>query len=208
MSPDGQIQLTVLCPQEELSRASPPSPGLPKASHNRALRKLWVIPFPSDTTTPAGLLLHPVMPTQGPPSNSLQTQEGSPPTPAPTFHSFHPHRGLQGTAITPLPSTPCPGLPLHCGVSALEDLPGSKRPCPAPNPGHLCHISGPRHRITGIPTPAACLGHCAPDFQADSPCLRRTAAPVSAGGSLSPRWAAGGRVWGALGPSLPWFLSS
>ena len=148
------------------------------------------------------------MPTRGPPSNSLKTQEGSLPTPTPTFHYFHPHRGLQGTAITPLPSTPCPGLPLHGVVSALEDLPGSERPCPTPNPGHLCHISGPRHRISGIPTPAACLGHCAPDFQADSPCLRRTAAPVRWWELVTPlgsRWMSLGSI-GSVSPLVPFLL--
>ena len=45
---------------------------------NRALRKLWVIPFPSDTTNPTGLLLHPVMTTRGPPSTPCRPKRALP----------------------------------------------------------------------------------------------------------------------------------
>ena len=140
---------------------------------------------------PASLLLHPVMTTRGPLSNSLQTQEGSPPTFAPTFHSFHPHRGLQGTAITPLRSAPCPGLPLHCGVSALEDLPGSKRPCPAPTQVTFATFPAPDTEFQAFP-------RLQPAWDT-VPLTSRQTRPASdgqqhqsAGGSLSPRWAAGG----------------
>ena len=88
-------------------------------------------------------------------------------------------------SLLPTPSLPRAAPPLW-GLSP-RGFAWKQEALPCPNPGHLCHISGPRHRISGIPTPAACLGHCAPDFQADSLCLRRTAAPKSAGGSLSPR---------------------
>lgn len=58
MSPDkAQIQLTVLCPQEELSRASPPYSRASQGLHNRAhlssgsSRSLWLAaPAPASSS--------------------------------------------------------------------------------------------------------------------------------------------------------------
>lgn len=148
------------------------------------------------------------MTTRGPPNTPCRPMS-APPTSCPYTTVFPPPYGSAGNGHHPhFPQLPPQGCPSVVGSQHERTCLGARSPVPPLTQITLPHFPPltPNLRHSHSCT---LPGTLCPDFQADSPCLRQTAAPVSAlVGACQPTRQLVDESGEQTGLSLNWFLSS